>query len=420
MFDLQPIFVTGRISDHNLNWLQHQRDMSINEQTWHVDQKSLDHDDNTSCLSSQLGLVLHRRVIEGRSVKGIFMRTIRIIFAFLALAIPVTLFGQIRISISIGPPALPEYAQPICPGDGYLWTPGYWAYDDSVSDYYWVGGEWVMAPEEGFLWTPGYWGWGDGGYRFNEGYWGPEVGFYGGINYGNGYSGNGYEGGRWDSGHFFYNRSENNVDVSRNRNVYDAPISNRNDSRVSFNGGSGGIEVRATSQQEAISRQRHVAPVGAQTQHAQTARANPELRAASNHGKPAIATATRPEAVNERQGIQPGAKPSDNAQPRTAYHPNDLAPIARPEPINSGNAKADQKYQKQQGALINKQNQERQSLQVKQDSEHQRMSQQKANDSRTQQVEQKHQQQTQQMSNKHEAQQQSLQAHQPQAKEQKK
>ena len=156
------------------------------------------------------------------------MRAIRILLAFLALAIPATLFGQLRVSISIGPPALPVYEQPNCPGDGYLWTPGYWAYDDSVSDYYWVDGEWVMAPEEGFLWTPGYWGWGDGGYRFNgEGYWGPEVGFYGGINYGYGYSGNGYEGGRWDNGHFFYNRSENNVDVSRNRNVYDAPVSNR-------------------------------------------------------------------------------------------------------------------------------------------------------------------------------------------------
>jgi hypothetical protein len=210
------------------------------------------------------------------------------------------------------------------------------------------------------------------------------------------------------------------VDVSRNRNVYDAPVSHINESRVSFNGGSGGIEVRATSQQEAVSRQRHVAPVAAQTQHAQTARANPELRAASNHGNPPSGTATRPEALNERQGIQPMAKPSDNVQPRTANHTNDLPPIARPAKTNSGNAKADQKYEKQQDNLINKQNQERQSLQAKQDNEHQRMTQQKASDSRTQQVEQKHQQQTQQLSNKHAAQQQTLQARQPQAKQQKK
>jgi hypothetical protein len=65
---------------------------------------------------------------------------------------------------------LPVYQQPICPGDGYLWTPGYWAYDDSIADYYWVPGTWVQAPEVGYLWTPGYWGWGDGGFFFNEGY----------------------------------------------------------------------------------------------------------------------------------------------------------------------------------------------------------------------------------------------------------
>ena len=31
-------------------------------------------------------------------------------------------------SISIAPPPLPVYDQPLCPGPGYLWTPGYWAY----------------------------------------------------------------------------------------------------------------------------------------------------------------------------------------------------------------------------------------------------------------------------------------------------
>ena len=369
------------------------------------------------------------------------MRTIRILLAFLALAIPATLFGQISASISIGPPALPIYEQPICPGDGYLWTPGYWAYDESISDYYWVDGEWVMAPEEGFLWTPGYWGWGDGGYRFNEGYWGPEVGFYGGINYGYGYSGDGYEGGRWDNGHFFYNRSVNNVDVARNHNVYDAQVSNRNESRVSFNGGNGGIEARATSQQEAVSRQRHVAPVAAQTEHLQTARANPASRASSNHGNPPATTYTRPEPVNDHLAktparemepstspgsgkstetrVEPQMRQSDNTPPRTVNHPNDLAPIQRPEPTNSGNAKADRKYQQQQDNLIAKQNQERQGLQQRQDSEHQQLAQQKASDSRTQQVEQKHQQQTQQLSDRHASQQQALQARQPQSKEQK-
>ena len=70
--------------------------------------------------------------MEGRLAKRIQRRTIRILLAFLALAIPATLFGQVSRTISIGPPALPFYEQPICASDGYLWTPGYWAYDESI------------------------------------------------------------------------------------------------------------------------------------------------------------------------------------------------------------------------------------------------------------------------------------------------
>jgi len=57
----------------------------------------------------------------------------------------------VGVLITAGPPPLPVYEQPICPGDGYLWTPGYWAYDYDIDDYYWVPGTWVLAPEVGFL-----------------------------------------------------------------------------------------------------------------------------------------------------------------------------------------------------------------------------------------------------------------------------
>ena len=85
--------------------------------------------------------------------------------------------------------------QPPLPGPGYIWTPGYWAWGDD--GYFWVPGTWVEPPQVGLLWTPGYWGWNSGRYIFNAGYWGPEVGFYGGIDYGFGYGGIGYEGGFW-------------------------------------------------------------------------------------------------------------------------------------------------------------------------------------------------------------------------------
>ncbi len=121
--------------------------------------------------------------------------------------------GGIGISVRIGPPALPVYEQPLCPGDGYMWTPGYWSWSDD-NGYYWVPGTWVEAPEEGLLWTPGYWGWNDGAYAWNGGYWGPQIGFYGGINYGFGYGGNGFGGGEWRGGHFFYNTAVMNVNTT--------------------------------------------------------------------------------------------------------------------------------------------------------------------------------------------------------------
>ena len=80
--------------------------------------------------------------------KGSEMRTAVVVrsllFSFVLLAFSHGAFAQVGIGISVnfGPPALPVYEQPICPADGYLWTPGYWAYDD-VDGYYWVPGTWV-------------------------------------------------------------------------------------------------------------------------------------------------------------------------------------------------------------------------------------------------------------------------------------
>ena len=86
-------------------------------------------------------------------------------FACLILLIAATAvssWGQVVISVRFGPPVLPVYAQPLCPGPGYIWTPGYWAWGPDDDGYYWVPGTWVIAPQPGFLWTPGYWGFGGG------------------------------------------------------------------------------------------------------------------------------------------------------------------------------------------------------------------------------------------------------------------
>jgi hypothetical protein len=352
------------------------------------------------------------------------VRSLRFALAILLLILvmPAASFAQVSVLITVGPPALPVYDQPFCPGQDYIWVPGYWAYGDD--DYYWVPGTWVLAPEPGLFWTPGYWAWSGDRFYFYDGYWGPHIGFYGGINYGYGYFGHGYEGGRWDGGHFYYNRSVNNVNVTEVHNVYNTTVINNTTTvnRISYNGGNGGINERPTPQEQAVAHERHVPPVPAQTQHVQAARAVPQLRASANHGKPAVAATPKPGAFTER-GVVPaklaGAPynpaanhpaAGTNTAPRsldsasrggTAVHPNDLPAIAHPAPPNTGNPKIDQGYQQQQERLRATQEQERQKLQQKQEQDHERLLQQKADEVRTQQLEERHQQQTQQLEQRH-------------------
>jgi len=352
-----------------------------------------------------------------------FIRTL--LFGLVLLSMSAASFAQVGVAITIGPPPLPVYEQPLCPGDDYLWTPGYWAYDYDANDYYWVPGTWVMAPEPGFLWTPAYWGWGGDGFVFYDGYWGPHVGFYGGINYGFGYFGEGYEGGRWDNGHFFCNRSVNNVNSNEIHNVYNTTINTTTVNHVSYNGGNGGIIARPRPEDEAAARERHIPPVAAQTQHAQAARANPQQRASASMGKPGVAATPRPGDFNDRgavpakeaggpytpanRGGNQARSENNTARASTAVHPHDLPPLAPPSAPNTGNPKLDRKYQQQQGKLIAKQQLERDKLQKQQDQEHQKLAKQKADEGKKQQVEQRHQQQTQQLQQKHQQEQQQLQ-----------
>jgi hypothetical protein len=255
------------------------------------------------------------------------------LFALVLFAMSAAAYAQISVSISFAPPELPVYEQPLCPGDGYLWTPGYWAYAGDDDGYYWVPGTWVMAPEPGLLWTPAYWSWGGNGYVFNDGYWGQQVGFYGGVSYGYGYFGDGYQGGRWQGGQFYYNRSVSNVNVTNIHNVYNTTVINTTVNRVSYNGGNGGISARPTSQQESFAHERHIPQVAAQTQHEQAARTNPEQRASVNHGTPAVAATPKPGAFSDHAAVhakQTGT-PYNAPVNRAAVQPPANTPAAHPE-----------------------------------------------------------------------------------------
>jgi hypothetical protein len=239
-------------------------------------------------------------------------RAIRLfVLVSVMIAVPAASFGAVAVSITIGPPLLPVYTQPICPGAGYIWTPGYWAY--GPYGYYWVPGTWVLAPFIGALWTPGYWGWGGGGYFWHAGYWGPHIGFYGGINYGFGYVGVGYEGGYWNRGSFYYNSSVNNVNRTVVRNVYSKTvIDNREANRVSYNGGRGGITARPTAAESAAVRDRHVGATSAQTRLERSASSNHAQLASVNHGRPAALATQKPEAFAAHQAAPANRAARDN------------------------------------------------------------------------------------------------------------
>ena len=188
------------------------------------------------------------------------------------------------VTIRTAPPPLPEYDQPFCPGPGYLWIPGYWAY--GPDGYFWVPGMWELSPRVGWMWTPGYWGWSDGIYVWRSGYWGSHVGFYGGVNYGYGYTGVGYEGGYWKERTFYYNSAVTNVNVAVVHTTYKQAVVNETATaaRVSYNGGTGGIAAKPTSQELLAARERHVGLTANQKRHFKAAvpKRTPKQRVKNN------------------------------------------------------------------------------------------------------------------------------------------
>jgi hypothetical protein len=221
-----------------------------------------------------------------KGIKGFFVMALIIVSSS-------KLFAQasVSLSINIAPPALPVYTQPLCPADGYLWVPGYWAYDNNNSDYYWVPGVWVSPPHRRYLWTPGYWAYDGSNYNFHAGYWGAHVGFYGGVNYGYGYGGSGFGGGRWVGNSFSYNTAVVNINRTVVKNTYidNTVVVNTTtiNNRASFNG-RGGVSAKPRPEELTAMKERHVQPTTDQLTHQQTAMANRSQHASANHGKPAV------------------------------------------------------------------------------------------------------------------------------------
>jgi WXXGXW repeat (2 copies) len=208
-----------------------------------------------------------------------FLRSAR--WLMLALLLPIISISQARagvlISINVAPPPLPVYEQPPCPEPGLMWSPGYWAYDYDNGGYYWVPGAWVPAPYQGALWTPPYWGWEGGNYAFHDGYWGPQVGYYGGVNYGYGYMGVGFVGGEWRGNEFAYNTAVMHVNrtVVHTTYINETIVRERtivNENHVAYTGGPHGIRHEPSPEERNAMHEQHQPPTQYQQQHFQSAR----------------------------------------------------------------------------------------------------------------------------------------------------
>ncbi len=355
------------------------------------------------------------------------MRIARFIFLFALaagiMAIPAPSRAQVAVGVSIriGPPALPVYVQPICPGPGYLWIPGYWAY--GPDGYFWVPGTWALAPESGLLWTPGYWGFGEGVYLWHAGYWGPRVGFYGGINYGFGYTGVGFVGGYWRGGNYYYNRSVSNVNVTVIHNTYNTTVVHNNTTinRVSFNGGPGGITARPTREEMAAEHDRHAPTTAEQNHHFEAARGDRSFLASVNHGRPEVAATPRSGEFRGR-GVERGRDANMNRPPENRGDSNradrsrdnngrirdDRPPSARSSHDASYNSRLDEKHQRETDKVQRQQDTERQKLQQRHDQERRNLGRQNASQQRQEQGQRGQQQQMDQMNRRHEQQSQKL------------
>ncbi len=333
------------------------------------------------------------------------------------VALPETALAQVSINISIAPPPLPVYEQPMLVEEGAIWTPGYWDYGQD--GYFWVPGTWVEPPEVGLLWTPGYWGWGDGAYAWNAGYWGAEVGFYGGVNYGYGYSGRGYDGGHWQDRHFYYNTAVNHVDASHVRNTYTRAVANNAASnRTSYNGGTGGVRAQPSAAEQAAVRAPHHSATAAQVTHRQAAMSDHSLSASVNHGNPAIAATAKPGQIGRSsvaRSVDAGQAEKASGRgvaqpvaPPAIVHARDLPAPTREATPSSGNVERDKANQRAQDELRAGHDKQRQELEQSQARDHERATQPGASQANAQKLEQQHQQETQQLNQRHAAEQKNL------------
>jgi hypothetical protein len=129
-------------------------------------------------------------------------------------------------------------------------------------------------------------------------------------------------------------------------NVYNETVVTNNVTRVSFNGGTGGITARPTLAEEAAAREQHVAAIPAQVQQERTAGANKDLLASENHGRPAIAATAKPGEFTGK-----GVMAAREAAPGGEHLPKPNGPVTVAPPTTGAKAFEKEESHKPQESL---------------------------------------------------------------------
>ena len=211
--------------------------------------------------------------------------------------------AQVAVSVRIGPPVLPVYTQPPCPEDGYIWTPGYWAY--GADGYYWVPGVWVAPPRVGVCGRPATGVLTAGSTRGIR-----DIGDLTSVSTAALTTASAIPASASSAGTGWaalaYNTAVVNVNRTVVRNVYvnRTVINNTTviNNRASFNG-EGGVMARPTTREESFEHERHFEPTSNQFSHEHAAAHDRNQFASANHGRPTTAAM---DSVNGRRFNQQG------------------------------------------------------------------------------------------------------------------
>ncbi|MGH8713612.1 MAG: YXWGXW repeat-containing protein [Casimicrobiaceae bacterium] len=96
-------------------------------------------------------------------------KLLAVALAAASLALPLGAQARLDVDINIAPPP-PRYEVVPPPRVGFVWAPGYWAWDGGHHRHTWRKGQYIRE-RHGERWTPSQWAERDGRYHFDPGHW---------------------------------------------------------------------------------------------------------------------------------------------------------------------------------------------------------------------------------------------------------